>query len=119
MVRASVDDINMANCVGINVPRLMTLVFGVGAFLAGVSGALGASVLGAYPGVDFDVLVLAFVVVILGGLGSLKGAFLAALLIGFLSNIGKVLFPELSMFILYAPMPIILLIKPTGLFGRL
>lgn len=118
-VRASVDDIDMAKSIGINVPRVMTLVFGIGAFLAGISGALGASVLGVFPGVDFEVLVLAFIVVILGGLGSLKGAFIAALLIGFLNNIGKTLFPEFSMFILFAPMPIILVIKPTGLFGRI
>lgn len=118
MIRASVDDAETANSVGINVPLLMTQVFALGAFLAGVNGVLGGAFLGVYPGADFEVLLLAFIVVIVGGLGSLKGSFISAILIGLLNNFGKALFPELSMFVLFAPMAVILAVKPTGLFGR-
>jgi branched-chain amino acid transport system permease protein len=118
MARACVDDNEMADSVGVNVPLVMTVVFCIGGFLAGISGVLGAAILGVYPGVDFQVLLLAFIVVIIGGTGSLKGAFIAGILIGLLDNIGKVLFPELSMFTLFVPMTIILAVRPTGLFGR-
>lgn len=118
LVRAGVDDAETASSVGINVPLLMIVVFGIGAFLAGLNGVLGAAFLGVYPGADFDVLLLAFIVVIIGGLGSLKGSFISAILIGLLNNFGKALFPELSIFALFAPMAIILAVKPSGLFGR-
>jgi len=118
MVRACVDDLDMASAVGIKVPFMMACVFGLGAFLAGMSGVLGAAVLGVFPGVDFHVLLLAFIVVIVGGAGSLKGAFVASILIGLLDNFGKALFPEVSMFTLFAAMGAVLSLRPTGLFGR-
>lgn len=117
-VRASVDHERMAGSTGINVSLLMTSVFGVGAALAAVSGVLGSAAMAIYPGADMEVLLLALVVVIIGGLGSLKGAFIAALLVGLLDNFGKALFPEISLFTIFAPMAIILAIRPTGLFGR-
>ncbi|MDP2727766.1 MAG: branched-chain amino acid ABC transporter permease, partial [Dehalococcoidia bacterium] len=117
-VRAAVDDEEMAGSVGINVSSLMTLVFGLGAALAALSGILGGASMTIYPGSDTEVLMLALVVVIIGGLGSLKGAFLAALLVGLLDNFGKALFPEISLFTIFAPMAIILAIRPRGLFGR-
>jgi branched-chain amino acid transport system permease protein len=70
-----------------------------------------------YPGADFEILLLAFVVVIVGGLGSLKGAFVGGLLVGCLDNFGKVLFPELAYFTIFAPMALILALRPAGLFG--
>ena len=79
---------------------------------------MGAPFLGAYPGADSDVLPLAFAVVIIGGLGSLKGAVVGSALVGILDNFGKALFPELSYFTLFVPMAIILAVRPTGLFGR-
>ena len=73
---------------------------------------------GVYPGLDFEILPYAFVVVIVGGLGSLPGAMVGSLLVGLLDNFGKALFPELSYFTLFAPMALILAVRPTGLFGR-
>lgn len=117
-VRAAVDDEEMTGSIGVNVSRLMTSVFGLGAALAAFSGVLGGAAISIYPGFDLEVLLLALVVVIIGGLGSLKGALLAALLVGLLDNFGKALFPELALFTIFAPMAIILAIRPTGLFGR-
>lgn len=118
MVRAAVDDAEIARGLGINVWKVMTGVFALGAFLAAAGGVMGGAFLSIYPGADFDVLPLAFVVVIVGGLGSLKGAFVGSLLVGLLDNFGKALFPELSYFTLFAPMALILAVRPTGLFGR-
>ena len=73
---------------------------------------------GVYPGADFEILPYAFVVVIVGGMGSLKGALIGSLMVGLLDNFGKALFPELSYFTLFAPMAAILAVRPTGLFGR-
>jgi branched-chain amino acid transport system permease protein len=117
MVRAAVDDAEIARTTGINVSRLSTAVFGVGAALAALGGILAGPVLGMYPGADFEILLLAFVVVIVGGLGSLKGAFVGGLLVGCLDNFGKVLFPELAYFTMFAPMALILALRPAGLFG--
>jgi branched-chain amino acid transport system permease protein len=118
MIRAAVDDEEMARGVGINVSLLSTAVFAFGAFLAALGGILGGPFVGVYPGADFEVLLLAFVVTIVGGLGSLKGAFVGGLLVGLLDNFGKALFPELALFTIFAPMAIILAMRPTGLFGR-
>ena len=118
MIRAAVDDPEMAQGVGIRVPRVSLGVFALGAALAAFGGVVGAGFLGVYPGLDFEILPYAFVVVIVGGLGSLPGAMVGSLLVGLLDNFGKALFPELSYFTLFAPMALILALKPTGLFGR-
>lgn len=118
MVRAAVNDEEMARSLGINVSLLFILVFAMGAFLAGLCGVIGGPLVGAYPGVDFEVLLLTLVVVIVGGLGSLRGALIGSLVIGMLDNFGKVFFPSLAMFTMFAPMVIILIVKPSGLFGR-
>lgn len=117
-VRATVDDREMAQGVGINVPLVSAGVFALGAFLAALGGVVGAGFIGVYPGLDFEVLPYAFVVVIVGGLGSLPGVVVGSLLVGLLDNFGKALFPELSYFTLFAPMALILALKPTGLFGK-
>lgn len=117
MVRAAIDDAQIARSIGINVSLLSTGVFAFGAGLAAVGGIIGGPILGVYPGADFEILLLAFVVVIVGGLGSLKGAFFGALLVGLLDNFGKALFPGLAYFTIFAPMAIILAVRPTGLFG--
>ncbi len=117
-VRAAVDDEEMSQAIGLNVPLTTTAVFGMGATLAAVGGVLGGPFIGTYPGVDLEVLLFALVVVIIGGLGSLRGAFVGAMVVGLLDNFGKVLFPELSVFTIFAPMVIILAIRPSGLFGR-
>jgi branched-chain amino acid transport system permease protein len=118
MIRASVDDPQMARVVGIPVSRLFTIVYCLGAGLAGFAGFMGAPILSVYPGLDFDMLPLALVVVILGGTGSLLGSFVGSFVIGFLYNYGQALFPELAYFVLFLPMVIVLLLRPQGLFGR-
>jgi len=117
-VRATVDDAQMARGIGIDTNRISMFIFALGAFLAALGGVIGGGFLGIYPGLDFEILPLAFAVVIIGGMGSLGGAAIGALLVGLADNFGKALFPEVSYFTLYAPMVLILAVKPTGLFGR-
>jgi branched-chain amino acid transport system permease protein len=117
-LRAAVDDPEMAGGVGINVSLLAGLVFAAGAGLAAFGGVMGGPILGGYTGIDFDLLPLAFVVVIVGGMGSLKGALIGSVIVGLLDNFGKALVPELSYFTLFAPMVLVLALKPTGLYGR-
>jgi branched-chain amino acid transport system permease protein len=118
MMRATVDDPEMARGVGINVFLISMGVFCLGASLAAVAGVVAGGFVGVYPGADFEILPYAFVVVIVGGMGSLKGAVIGSLMVGLLDNFGKALFPELSYFTLFAPMAAILAVRPTGLFGR-
>lgn len=118
MLRAGVDDEEIARALGINVSLLFTLVFALGAFLAALGGTMGGPILGVYPGADFDVMLLGFVVIIIGGLGSLRGALIGGLLVGLLDNFGKVFFPEFALFTIFAPMALILAVRPLGLFGQ-
>jgi branched-chain amino acid transport system permease protein len=118
VVRAAVDDAEMARGVGIDTSRVSMFIFALGAFLAALGGVIGGAFLGIYPGLDFEVLPVAFAVVIIGGMGSLTGAAVGSLLVGLADNFGKALFPELAYFSLYAPMVAILALKPTGLLGR-
>jgi branched-chain amino acid transport system permease protein len=117
MIRAGVDDPQMARVVGIRVSQLFTLVFALGAGLAGFAGMIGAPILSVYPGLDQDMLPLALVVVILGGTGSLLGSFVGSIVIGFIYNFGQALLPELAYFILFLPMVLVLVLRPQGLFG--
>ena len=117
-VRACVDDEEMAAAMKINTRALFTGMFGFSGLLAGFGGAIGAPYIGAYPGLNFDILPLALVVVIVGGLGSLAGAALGSVFVGIVDSLGKALFPELSYFTIFVPMIVILAIKPTGLLGR-
>jgi len=118
MIRAGVDDRLMARSVGIPVSRLFSAVFFLGAALAGLGGVIGGPILSAYPGLDADMLPLALVVVILGGVGSLPGALVGSFIIGAIYNFGSALFPDFTYVLLFLPMVIVLVIKPTGLFGR-
>jgi branched-chain amino acid transport system permease protein len=118
MIRAGVDDPDMARVVGIRVSQLFTIVFALGAGLAAFAGIIGAPILSVYPGLDQDMLPLALVVVILGGTGSLLGAFVGSIIIGFIYNFGQALLPELAYFVLFLPMLLVLLFRPQGLFGR-
>ena len=119
MIRASVDDRQMAQGVGVPASTLFTLVFCLGTALAGMGGVLAAPILSVYPGLDADMLPLALLVVILGGLGSLMGAFVGSFIIGFVYSFGQVLFPNLAYIILFLPMVIVLAVRPRGLFGRI
>lgn len=119
MVRAAVDDPELAQAMRVNVPLVMTGVFALGAAVAGAAGVLGGPIIGMYPGADLEVLLLAIVIVVLGGIGSLRGAFIGALLIGIIDTLGRTSFPELSQFAIFAPMAIALIVRPQGLFGRI
>ena len=118
MIRAGVDDPDMARVVGIRVSQLFTIVFALGAGLAAFAGIIGAPILSVYPGLDFQMLPLALVVVILGGSGSLIGSFVGSIIIGFIYNFGQALLPQLAYFVLFLPMLIVLLLRPQGLFGK-
>jgi len=118
IVRASVDDHEMVQGIGINLPLMTSLVFALGALLAGLSGVLAGPILGVYPGADFVVVLLAFAVVIIGGLGSLKGAFWGSLFVGLVDNFGKTMIPEFAMFTIFVPMAVVLAVRPTGIFGK-
>jgi branched-chain amino acid transport system permease protein len=118
MIRAGVDDPDMARVVGIRVSRLFTIVFALGAGLAAFAGIIGAPILSVYPGIDNYMLPLALVVVIIGGSGSLLGSVVGSLVIGFIYNFGQALLPELAYFVLFLPMLLVLLLRPQGLFGR-
>ena len=118
MIRAGVDDRQMARAVGIPVSTLFTTVFCLGAGLAGAGGVLGGPILSAYPGLDADMLPLALIVVILGGVGSLLGAFIGSFIIGFIYTFGTALLPEFAYIILFLPMILVIAFRPQGLFGR-
>ena len=118
MIRAGVDDAPMARVVGIRVSRLFTIVFGLGAWLAGFAGVIGGPILSVYPGLDQEMLPLALVVVILGGSGSLVGSLVGSFVVGFLYNFGQAMFPELAYVVLFLPMLVVLVVRPQGLFGR-
>jgi branched-chain amino acid transport system permease protein len=117
-IRAGLDDEEMLRGIGVNVPLLFGGVFALGAGLAALGGVLGGALLGVFPGADFEVVLLAFVVVTVGGLGSIQGAFLGSLLVGLIDNFGNVLFPQLSLFTIFVPMVVVLAVRPTGLMGR-
>jgi branched-chain amino acid transport system permease protein len=118
LVRAGVDDREMVSALGINIDWLFGLVFALAAFLAGLSGVAGGAFLTLYPGAEWDILAYALVVVIVGGLGSLEGAMVGSLIVGLVDAYGRWLLPEFSYFMTFGPMALLLLLRPTGLFGR-
>jgi branched-subunit amino acid ABC-type transport system permease component len=116
-VRAVVDDLEMADGVGLN-PKLIGLAtFLLGAGLAGISGALGGSIIGAYPGADLEVLLYALVVVIIGGMGNLTGSFVGAMAVGVMDVFGRAIVPELGASLIFLLMLGTLIVRPAGLFG--
>lgn len=118
IIRAGIDDRAMVGALGINVGLVFTGVFAFGAALAGLSGVLGGPLIGMYTGMDNEILVTSLIVVVIGGLGSWKGSFISAILIGVIETFGKVWFPSLSMLIVFLIMIVVLIIRPQGLFGR-
>ena len=117
MVRAGVDDAAMAAGLGANVPLLFTAIFGAGVALAALGGVAAGPVLGLYPGMDTEILIPAFIVIVIGGMGSLRGAFVGSLLIGVADTFGKAYLPSLALFLIYLVMAAVLLVRPQGLFG--
>jgi branched-chain amino acid transport system permease protein len=118
IIRAGVDDREMVSALGINVRLVFTLVFTLGAALAGFAGVLGGTVLGVYTGGDSDILLFALAVVIIGGLGSFEGAIVGSLIIGLAENYGTAYFQAVAYSIVFIPVIVILLVKPEGLLGK-
>lgn len=118
VVRAGVDNREAASALGINIDRVFTWVFVIGAALAGIAGAIGSGLLSLRPTSGTEMLLYAMVVVIVGGLGSITGAAVGAVLIGLIDAFTKVLLPEFAYFTIFAPMALILVFRPRGLFGR-
>jgi branched-chain amino acid transport system permease protein len=118
MIRAGMDNKGMTMGLGINFELVCSGVFFFGAFAAGFAGLIGTPLMGVYPRVAVDVLLLALIVVVVGGMGSILGALFSALLIGLLDAFGKVYFPSLGYFLIYLALIVVLLIRPSGILGR-
>lgn len=117
IIRGGASNREMVQGLGINIRAIYTLVFAIGTVLAAFAGMIAAPVSSIYPGMGNSILIIAFVVVVIGGLGSIKGAFLGALVVGLTSTWGTVLVPQFSGAIVYAVMAAVLLFKPRGLFA--
>lgn len=118
ILRAAVNDNEMTNMLGVNVPLVFMGVFAFGTALSGFAGVIAGPLLSTFPGMAQEILIDAFVVIVVGGFGSLGGAVVASLLIGQLQSFGVLLFPKLSMALVYLLMAAVLIIKPSGLFGE-
>lgn len=118
IVRAGVDNKEMATGLGINIPKVFTMVFSLGAFIAGFGGFVGSPILGLHIGLDVEIIMLALAVVIVGGIGSLPGCLATCLLLGLADTFGKVLWQKYASLTIYIIVVIVLLAKPTGLFGK-
>jgi len=116
-IRAGVDDAEMVQAIGIDIGKLFLVTFMLGSALAGLGGMLGGAFLTLYPGADSEILVYGLAVVIIGGRGSLEGAAIGSLLLGFLATFGQIWFPELAYFVIFGPMALLLAFRPLGLFG--
>lgn len=116
MIRAGVDNDAMAACLGINVERLFFIVFCVGCALAGLAGAVAAPLLSVTPDMGLQILIPTLIVIVIGGLGSLKGAIAGSLIFGFVQTFGAVLAPQLASVLIYALLAAVLVIRPVGLF---
>ena len=109
----------MLAALGVDIDRLFAVTFAVGAALAGLAGVIAAPVFGIYPGMDVDYLIYSLVVVVVGGLGTLSGAVAGSALIGPADTFGKVLVPQFALALIFAIMALVLLLRPTGLLGRI
>lgn len=118
ILRATSQNRRMASALGLNVKQVYILAFAMGCFMAGLGGAIVVPSQAAQLGIGVDALVLAFVVVVIGGLGSLEGALVGALLVSFVRTAGIQFFPEVELAVLYLIAAVVLLIRPTGLFGK-
>lgn len=118
ILRATSEDSEMSRALGVNVPRVWTMVFMVGAALGGLGGSLAGPMRSLFPGMDLDIVVQAFLVVVIGGLGSLAGAAAGALLVGMFRTFGVIVAPGLEIVFIYILVVIILVARPRGLAGR-
>jgi branched-chain amino acid transport system permease protein len=115
LVRAGVDDRATAETLGIDITKVFALVFGIGTYLAGVAGVVAAPIFGVYPGMDVSIIIQVLIVVVVGGLGSLRGAILGSVLIGVADTFGKILLPQFAMMMIYLVMALALIFRPSGL----
>ncbi len=118
LIRAGVDDAETVEAMGINIRQIFTITFMIGMALAAIAGSLGGAFLSLYPTADSEILVYSLAVVIIGGRGSLLGAAIGSLTVALLSTFGQVSFPELSYFVIFGPMALLLAFRPNGLFGK-
>ncbi|XSC45611.1 branched-chain amino acid ABC transporter permease [Bradyrhizobium sp. RDT10] len=118
ILRATSQDRRMAAALGLNVSRVYVQAFAIGCFMAGLGGAVVVPAQAAVLGMGIEALILAFVVVVIGGLGSLEGALVGALIVSLVRTAGIQFFPEIELAVLYLIATAVLLIRPTGLFGR-
>ena len=118
LIRAGVDDAPMLAALGVDIDRLFAVTFAVGAALAAIAGVVAAPVFGVFPGMDVDALIYSLIVVVVGGLGTLSGAVVGAGLIGPADTFGRVLFPQFALALIFALLALVLLLRPTGLLGR-
>jgi branched-chain amino acid transport system permease protein len=118
IIRAAVSDPVMVEALGINISSIFMWVFGGGAALAGMAGVIAAPLLSTYPGMGFEILMDCFVVIVVGGFGSIFGAFIASLMIGQLQAFGILWIPKLALIFQFLLMVIVLILRPTGLFGE-
>lgn len=118
IVRAATQDREMISALGVNVRLLYTCVFGIGAYLGGLGGTVLAPMGALYPGMDFDIIIEVFLVVVLGGLGSMGGTALGALIFGQLRSFGILVFPQFESLFIYILMAIVLVARPQGLLGK-
>ncbi|NIR45815.1 MAG: branched-chain amino acid ABC transporter permease [Gemmatimonadetes bacterium] len=118
MIRAGASNREMSQLLGIDIGLVFATVFSIGVALAAFSGMIGAPVSSVYPGMGDHILIISFVVVVIGGIGSVKGAFVGAMLIGISDTFGQVLLPDFASVVVYAVMAMVLLWRPQGLFGE-
>jgi branched-chain amino acid transport system permease protein len=118
LIRAGVDDAPMLSALGVDIDRLFATTFGAGAALAALAGVIAAPVFGVFPGMDVDALIYSLIVVVVGGLGTLSGAIAGGALVGPADTFGKVLFPQFALALIFAIVALVLLLRPTGLLGR-
>ena len=133
LIRAGASNREMVGALGVNIKLLFTLVFGLGAALAGLAGLMQAPILTVQIGMGENILILAFVITVIGGIGSIRGAFVAAIFVGFIDTLGRAFFPDLlrmaftkeaaataapalSSMLIYLLMAIVLVVRPEGLF---
>jgi len=117
IIRAGTDNRNMVNCLGIDIYKVFTLVFSLGVGLAGLAGALALPIRGVHPFMGYSILILSFVVVVIGGMGSFAGAILGGLIVGVVESMMVLIWPKGTMISIFAAMALVIFLRPKGLVG--
>jgi len=117
-LRAATENPGLVQAFGVNVPRMVTLTYGFGVALAGVAGVLAAPIYQVNPLMGADLIIVVFAVVVIGGLGSIMGSIITGFALGVIEGLTKVFYPEASNTVIFVIMAVVLVFRPTGLFGR-